>query len=111
MEQLIRQAREEADASEEQVDITIDVPDHAIVTAAHIRGLEIDGVLYPQGQRITTTRKKAESLRETMLHSWRHDDYAFGRKNPNDYRRRNGAAISPHGVVGKLTDDNRIVRF
>lgn len=93
---LLQEARAAENPQEELVMIQIELPPFACASQnGQGADIMIDGVdSYFHGRTYTVKRSRAEGLREIMQGAWRHEEIAFGHRNPMAYFKPHNAAIS-----------------
>jgi cytochrome c-type biogenesis protein CcmH/NrfG len=98
LEEAKREARSKIDPEEEIIEVVITLPRFAPFIA-------IDGTQYHHGNTYKVPRKQYNTICDIMAQSWRHEEAAFGERDPNAYQVKRG------GVVGRGTSLNMSNHF
>lgn len=108
--ELKRDMQAEIDPTEETIDYSIELP-HFNGRKGNIYScIMIDGVQYFHGQTYTFTRKQLASVREIAQNAWRHEEVAFGSRNPNAGFQERNAAVGMGSSVSESHFRNNLMR-
>lgn len=98
LERKKREALALFDSAEELVEYTIFLPTFGGKKGGIYSCITIDGIRYYHNQTKEFSRRQYETIRDIVQNAWRHEEVAFGQRDPNaSFQPRNPSVNAANG--------------
>lgn len=93
---LLKQFKQDARSKNEPAE---EMVEYAVVLPRFAAFVSMDGVQYPHSESRFFPRKQCDSLRDIISNAWKHEEAAFGARDPNAFIRQQNRTIGPQTNV------------